>query len=239
MPYGWEAKLLLEPARAGYRSKFFNTNNDTFTSIPVPEWYFFRYLFYNINSNKKEITLHITVQIFSFIFQPSISISRREPPKGINKVTFHLAVFLQKSQHVCFLHVLNCSNIKITAGFRWTLIYLLKCPTLRRPRYSTQRSHQKRLVRPRRPAAIHFQCKLAPMSGRRCERHVVSFVSFMSVVSFESWERLNFMQMSSDATADLDTESGKGQSESKNHGGETYYCRNWCIDGLLNMPAIW
>ena len=37
-------------------------------SIPVPE----RYQFYNINSNKKEITLHITVQIFSFIFQLSI-----------------------------------------------------------------------------------------------------------------------------------------------------------------------
>jgi len=53
-------------------------------SIPVPE----RYQFYNINSNKKEITLHITVQIFSFIFQLSISISRRDPPKGINKVVY-------------------------------------------------------------------------------------------------------------------------------------------------------
>ena len=39
-------------------------------------------------------------------------------------------------------------------------------------------------------------------------------------------------------TADLDSEGGKGQSDSKNHGGETYYCRNGCIEGLLNMPAI-
>jgi len=42
------------------------------TSIPVPERYYYRYQFYNINSNKKEITLHTTVQIFSFIFQLSI-----------------------------------------------------------------------------------------------------------------------------------------------------------------------
>ena len=72
------------PDRAGYRSKFFDTgtNTGTFNSIPVHERYFFRYLFYNINSNKKEITLHITVKIFSFIFQLSILISWREPPKG-------------------------------------------------------------------------------------------------------------------------------------------------------------
>ena len=56
----------------------------------------------------------------------------------------------------------------------------------------TWRSHQKCLERLRRLAAIHFQCKLASMSGRRCERRVVSFMnflsfmSFMSVVSFES-----------------------------------------------------
>jgi len=30
-------------------------------------------------------------------------------------------------------------------------------------------SHQKRLERRERPAAIQFQCKLASMSGRRCE----------------------------------------------------------------------
>ena len=156
-------------SRAGYQSKFV----PVFTLIPVPERYFFRYLFYNINSNKKEITLDITVQIFSFICQLSILISRRKPPKGINKVvyfsnpssflteknnkksfpeqtgdrlvsdailhtedTFHWAVFLQKHHHVCFLHVLSCSNIEITAGFRWRLIYLVKCRTLRRPRCS-------------------------------------------------------------------------------------------------------
>ena len=44
-------------------------------------------------------------------------------------------------------------------------------------------SHQKRRER---PAAIHFQCKLASMSSRRCERRVVSFVSFMSFVSLKS-----------------------------------------------------
>jgi len=41
----------------------------------------------------------------------------------------------------------------------------------------TGRSHQKRLERPRKPAAIHFQCRLALMSGqsdRRCQRCVVS-----------------------------------------------------------------
>ena len=49
------------------------------------------------------------------------------------------------------------------------------------------------------------------------------------------------MKMSND---NLDSEGGKkvekggkGQSESKNHGGETYYCRNRCIDGLLNIAA--
>jgi len=33
-------------------------------------------------------------------------------------------------------------------------------------------------------------------------------------------------------------ERGRWQSESKNHGGESYYRWNRCIDGLLNMPAI-
>jgi len=59
-------------ARAGYQSKCFYTNTDTFTSIPVPERYFFRYQFYNISSNKKEITLDITLEIFSFICQLSV-----------------------------------------------------------------------------------------------------------------------------------------------------------------------
>ena len=57
--------------RAGYRSKFFDTctNTDTFTSIPVPERYVFRYLFYNINSNKKEITHNSTNLQFYFSAQ--------------------------------------------------------------------------------------------------------------------------------------------------------------------------
>ncbi len=36
--------------RAGYHSKIFYT--DTWTSIPVPERYFFQYQFYEINFNK-------------------------------------------------------------------------------------------------------------------------------------------------------------------------------------------
>lgn len=68
------------------------------------------------------------------------------------------------------------------------------------------------------------------MSGQRCERRILSFA------------KANEQRRD---TADLDSEGGKkadkdgkGQSDSKNHGGETYYCRNRCIDGLLNMPAI-
>ena len=88
----------------------------------------------------------------------------------------------------------------------------------------TGRSHQKRLELP----------FIFNVSWRRWAAGVVSFLTF------ESWERLNFMQMSSDATQPIwIPKAEKGQSESKNHGGDTYYCKNQCIHGLLNMPAIW
>ena len=47
---------------------------------------------------KKEITSHITVQIFSFIFQLSISITGEKLPKGLIKLSLFpiQAVFLQK-----------------------------------------------------------------------------------------------------------------------------------------------
>ncbi len=48
--------------RAGYRSKFFDT--DTLSSIPVPEQYFFRYQFYEISFNK----IYIISKNFGFIF---------------------------------------------------------------------------------------------------------------------------------------------------------------------------
>ena len=60
------------------------------------------------------------------------------------------------------------------------------------------------------------------MSGRRCEL-------------YECRERLNFMQI-------WILKAGKRRKRAEreeNHGGETFYCRNRCIDGLLYMPAIW
>ncbi len=38
--------------RVGYRSKMFDIDTDTLTSIPVPKRYFFQYKFYEINFNK-------------------------------------------------------------------------------------------------------------------------------------------------------------------------------------------
>jgi len=61
--------------RAGYRSKFFDTgtNTDTFTSIGVPERYFFRYQFYNINSNNWRCERH-AVSFMSFVsFMSAVS----------------------------------------------------------------------------------------------------------------------------------------------------------------------
>ena len=96
----------------------------------------------------------------------------------------------------------------------------------------TGRSHQKRLERPRRPAAIHFQCKLAPMSGRLCELH--------ELLERRELRKLREAQLYANEqrrdTADLDSEAGK--KAEKGRARETYYCRNRCIDGLLNMPAI-
>ncbi len=49
--------------RAGYRSKIFDT--DTLSSIPVPERYFFRYQFYEINFNKIALSQKTLVLFFS------------------------------------------------------------------------------------------------------------------------------------------------------------------------------
>ena len=68
------------------------------------------------------------------------------------------------------------------------------------------------------------------MSSRRCELHERRELRKLREAQLYANEQRRH-------TADLDTEGGKGQSESKNHGGETYYCRNRCIDGLFNMPA--
>jgi len=93
-------------------NQFFDTgtNTDIFTSIPVPEQYFNRYQFYNINSNKKDIILHITVQIFSFIFQLSIFPI--------------LAVFLQKKINSKKFPVQN--RCKQVTGWCLTLSYILR-----------------------------------------------------------------------------------------------------------------
>ena len=62
-------------------------------------------------------------------------------------------------------------------GFSW----ILPKPRIE-PETFTGGSHQQRLEGRERPAAVHFQCKLASMSGRRCERRVVSSdVSFANL----------------------------------------------------------
>ena len=62
------------------------------------------------------------------------------------------------------------------------------------------------------------------MSGRRCELR-----ELRELHEHRELRKLREAQLYANEqrrdTADLDTEGGKGQSESKNHGGETY-CRN-------------
>ena len=64
-------KIFLRPCsvKAGYHSKTsdLGTHTNTVNSIPVSEQYFFLNQFYKIHYNKNK--LHITVQIFWFIFQ--------------------------------------------------------------------------------------------------------------------------------------------------------------------------
>ncbi len=51
--------------RAGYRSKIFDIDTNTLSSIPVPEQYFFRYQFYEISFNKITLSQKTLVLFFS------------------------------------------------------------------------------------------------------------------------------------------------------------------------------
>ncbi len=53
--------------RAGYRSKIFDIDTDTLSSIPVPERYFFRYQFYEISFNKITLSQKTLVLFFQLV----------------------------------------------------------------------------------------------------------------------------------------------------------------------------
>ncbi len=61
----WGQCYICYIARAGYRSKIFDIDTDTLSSIPVPERYFFRYQFYEISLNKITLSQKILVSFFS------------------------------------------------------------------------------------------------------------------------------------------------------------------------------
>ncbi len=65
--------------RAGYRSKIFDIDTDTLSSIPVPEWYFFRYQFYEISFNKITLSQKIWFYFFQFVDIYTDSDSSPEP----------------------------------------------------------------------------------------------------------------------------------------------------------------
>ncbi len=51
-------------SRVGYRSKIFDVDTDTLSSIPVSERYFFRYQFYEISFNKITLSQKTLVLFF-------------------------------------------------------------------------------------------------------------------------------------------------------------------------------